>query len=131
MYSDKILSLKNLKRHWTIWGEFFHTDNPSRILKPAVLKMFEFTTQTNNLKINMLLLANLVVQVCFKATPLFTCKHLFFKNHWQCCVIFLKSWLSLFLRCVYISTLIKSVYFSASYQGVLHSLSVCLFYKKL
>lgn len=44
---------------------------------------------------------------------------------------FLKSWLSLFLRCVYISTLIKSVYFSASYQGVLHSLSVCLFYKKL
>lgn len=93
MYSDKILSLKSRKGHWTIWGEFFHTDNPSRILKPAVLKMFEFTTQINNLKINMLLLANLVVQVCFKATRLFTCKHfllnhLFFKYHWQCCVIF-------------------------------------------
>lgn len=46
MYSDKILSLKNLKGHWTIWGECFHTDNPSRILKHAVLKMFEFKTQT-------------------------------------------------------------------------------------
>lgn len=93
MYSDKILSLKNLKKHWAIWVEIFHSDNPSSILKPAVLKMFEFKTQTNNLKINMLLLANLVVQVCFKATSLFTCKHfllnhLFFKYHWQCCVIF-------------------------------------------
>lgn len=72
MYSDKILSLKNLKKHWAIWGEIFHSDNASSILKPAVLKMFEFKTQTNNLKINMLLLANLVVQVCFKATRLFT-----------------------------------------------------------
>lgn len=42
---------------------------------------------------------------------------------------FLKSWLSLFLRCVYISTLIKSVYFSASYQGVLHSYdNQCILY---
>lgn len=115
MYSDKILSLKNLKGHWTIWGEFFHTDNPSRILKPAVLKMFEFTTQINNLKINMLLLANLVVQVCFKATRLFTCKHFL----WIICFLNITGNVASFFKILVVSVSALCIYFNTDKIGVL------------
>lgn len=42
MYLDKILSLKNFKKYWVIWGEIFYLDNLFSILKFVVLKMFEF-----------------------------------------------------------------------------------------
>lgn len=116
MYSDKILSLKNLKRHWTIWGEFFHTDNPSRILKPAVLKMFEFTTQTNNLKINMLLLANPVVQVCFKATRLFIPVNISF---WIICFLNITGNVASFFKILVVSVSALCIYFNTDKIGVL------------
>lgn len=58
----------------------------------------------------MLLLTNLVVQVCFKATRLFTCKHFllnhlgFFLNRWQCCVIFKILVVPVSALCIYFNT---------------------------